>query len=71
MPVYILTAQLRDAGGQVVDVKQAPFLVLEPGESNDDAIRDLQEAARQLEQEADELQEAARDRESRHRRWWL
>jgi len=70
MPVYTLTAQLRDHGGKVVDVQQAPFLVLEPGEDNDDAVEDLLEKARELQEEAEELREAARDREHRHHHWW-
>jgi hypothetical protein len=69
MAAYILTARVI-SGGLVTAVRQSAFSVKEPGETDDEAARQLDALARQLELEADELRHARFDPQHRRHHWW-
>jgi hypothetical protein len=70
MAIYTLTARILDESGQVRDVRQAPFAVLEPGEDDRDLERELLESARQHEELAAEIAAARHDPHHHHHHWW-
>lgn len=70
MAIFTLTARMLDAGGQVVDVKQAPFAVLEPGQDFADLEDELLDEAKRLERLAEEIAAARFDRDHEHHHWW-
>jgi hypothetical protein len=72
MAIYTLTARIiHKESGQVRDVRQAPFLVLEPGQSPDSALAELEEAILRLDEIADDIRAARFDSEHRHHHWWV
>lgn len=71
MAIYTLTVRLIDQWGQVADVRQAPFLVLDPDEDSGDAQRELLDKAEQLEDLAREIGYARFDKGHRHHHWWM
>jgi hypothetical protein len=71
MAVYTLTARVLDESGQVRDVRQAPFAVLEPGQDYSDLEDELLDQAKRLEELAGEIAAAQFDENHRHHHWWL
>ena len=71
MAVYTLTSRVLDGSGQVRDVRQAPFAVLEPGQDVSDLVDELLDEAKRLEELAGEIAAAQYDAQHRHHHWWL
>lgn len=71
MPVNILTVRVRAADGEVVAVRQEPFLVLNEGESRAQGEVELWRLAEHLLDEAGELEAARHEPGHRHHHWWV
>jgi hypothetical protein len=63
LPVYVLTAQLKDREGNVRAQRPAPFLVIDPGE-------DLGQILSEYRQFLEDLAAAEHDEHHPHHHWW-
>ena len=70
MAVHIFTARIL-SGGEVLAVKQVPFLVLDEGEDSEQGERQLRALAEELEDQADDLEQARYDNQHRRHHWWM
>ena len=70
MAVNILTVRVI-SDGEVLAVRQAPFLVLREGESREQGEVELYRLAEALIDEAGELERARHDPHHRKHHWWM
>jgi hypothetical protein len=68
--VNILTVRVL-SDGEVLAVRQEPFLVLEEGEDREQGARQLRALAEELEEQAADLERARYDNQHRRHHWWM